>query len=203
MIVVGLTGNYGMGKSTVAGMFRDLGAITIDTDKIVQELLLDTNVIHEIKKAFGDDVAVNGVLNKRMLSDIAFGTPSARIALENILHPRVFRKTDEEAAKIKDKTIFPIVIIEATVIFERGYQGRFDRIVTVFTSEETATARLSEKGISAENAKKRLDSQFPIQKKISGSDYIIDNSNTRESTMRQVEHIYQELLTAEKRHGNN
>jgi dephospho-CoA kinase len=79
------------------------------------------------------------------------------------------------------------------VIFERGYQNRFDKIITVYASEEIAINRLKEKGISEEDARKRLKSQFPIEMKISKSDFVIDNSRDLENTRRQVEEIYSRL----------
>lgn len=191
MIVGGLTGNYGMGKSTVARMFRELGAVTINTDDIVRELLKDPAVIYEIKKAFGEDIVEGNEINKRMLADIVFEHPHLRISLENILHPKVFKKIDEEIAKITDTSA--IVIVEAPVIFERGYQNRFDKIITVYTSEEIAVSRLKEKGISEDDARKRLKSQFPIEMKISKSDFAIDNSKDLENTRRQVEEILSRL----------
>jgi dephospho-CoA kinase len=194
MIIIGLTGNYGMGKSTVARMFGDLGAVVIDTDDIVCELLKDPDVIYEIKKAFGDDIIQKTEdrrqkteINKRMLAEIVFEHPHLRISLENILHPRVFKKIDEHIAKITDTSA--IVVVEAPVIFERGYQNRFDKIITVYTSEDIAIQRLKEKGISEDDARKRLKSQFPVEMKISRSDFAIDNSRDLENTKRQVEEI--------------
>ncbi|MDI6728652.1 MAG: dephospho-CoA kinase [Thermodesulfovibrionales bacterium] len=191
MIIIGLTGNYGMGKSTVARMFGDLGAVVIDTDDIVRELLKDSAVIYEIKKAFGEDIIQKTGINKKLLAEIVFEYPHLRISLENILHPRVFKKIDEEIAKITDTSA--IVIIEAPLIFERGYQNRFDKIITVYALEEIAIKRLKEKGISEEDARKRLKSQFPIEMKISKSDFAIDNSRDIENTRRQVEEIYSRL----------
>lgn len=192
MIIAGLTGNYGMGKSTVARMFKELGAIVIDTDEIVKELLNDPTVINDIKNTFGEDIADGGVINKKMLANAVFEHPHLRISLENILHPRVFEKIDEAIAKITDDSA--IVIIEAPVIFERGYQNRFDRIITVYTSEEIAIQRLKEKGISEYNVRKRLKNQFPIEMKISKSDFAIDNAQDLENTRRQVIEIYNRLL---------
>ncbi len=198
MTVIGLTGNYGMGKSTVARMFKEFGAVVIDTDDIVHELLKDPAVIYEIKKAFGDDIiqhsAVSGQpseINKKKLAEIIFEHPHLRISLEDILHPRVFERVDEEAGKITDPSA--IIIVEAPVIFERGYQNRFDKIITVFASEEVAVSRLKEKGISEDDIRKRLKSQFPIEMKINRSDYAIDNNKDLENTKRQVEEIYKEL----------
>lgn len=201
MVVVGLTGNYGMGKSTVARMFRELGAVTIDTDAIVKELLNDQSVIFEIKKAFGEDIiqrptceGQKAEINKKMLADIVFQHPHLRISLENILHPRVFKSIDEELNNIPDTAV---VVVEAPVIFERGYQNRFDKIITVYTSEEIAVERLGKKGISEEEAKRRMSSQFPVDMKIKKSDFAIDNNNDLDNTRRQVEEIYKLIVISQ------
>jgi dephospho-CoA kinase len=201
MIVIGLTGNYGTGKSTVAGMFKELGAVIIDADQIVRGLLEKQEVISEIKKTFGDGIIqiTNDrnqkiEINRKLLADIVFEHPHLRISLEDILHPRVFEKIDKEIKKLPEDSI---VIVEAPVIFERGYQNRFDRIITVFTDEDTAVNRLKEKGVPEEDALKRLKSQFPVQMKISKSDYAIDNSKDPESTRRQVKEIYKAIVNSQ------
>jgi dephospho-CoA kinase len=191
LLIVGLTGNYGMGKSAVARMFGELGAITIDTDEIVRELLREPDVIEKIKNTFGDEIIEGSGVNKKLLANTVFRYPHLRISLEDILHPRVFKKIDEELAKLNRDAI---VVIEAPVIFERGYQNRFDKIITVFTSEDIAVSRLAKKGISEEDARSRLKSQFPIEMKISKADYVIDNNGDLEDTKKQIEKIYNELL---------
>lgn len=194
MITVGLTGNYGMGKSTVSGMFRELGASIIDTDRIVSDLLEDREVQEELKDAFGEDVVADGKTNKKLIAGLVFDNAPARISLENILHPKVFQRADRLAKELELSNPNAVVIIEATVIFERGYQNRFDRIVTVYTHEDTAIDRLAAKGVAEDQARKRFASQFPIEKKIDSSDFAIDNGNSPEHTKKQVEHIYQKLL---------
>lgn len=197
MIVVGLTGNYGMGKSTVAKMFRELGAATIDTDDIVRELLREPELILEIKNAFGDDVVEQEGVNKQLLAGIVFDYPHLRISLENILHPRVFNKVDEKIANLRAGGA-GIVVVEAPVLFERGYQNRFDKIVTVYTPDETAVERLEGKGVPVEPARKRLNSQFPIAMKLSGSDYTVDNSGSPAKTRERVEFICRELTALDR-----
>jgi len=202
MIVVGLTGNYGAGKSTVARMFRGLGAMTIDTDEIVRRLLEETEVIQEIREAFGEEALAGGSVDKKWLAEWVFRDAHARVTLEDILHPRVFRKMQEELSAISCEGAC-IAIVEATVIFERGHQGRFDKIVTVYAPEEITFERLKEKGIAEADARQRLVSQLPAEIKMRGSDFVIDNSKGIESTREQVRTIYQELLSSEKRNGNN
>jgi dephospho-CoA kinase len=202
MIVVGLTGNYGAGKSTVAQMFRDLGATNIDTDEIVRRLLEEGEVIGEIREAFGEEALSGGSVDKKWLAEWVFRDPHARVTLEDILHPRVFRKVEEELSGISCEEEC-IVIVEATVVFERGHQGKFDKIVTVYAPEEITFERLKEKGITEADARQRLGSQLPAKIKMRGSDFVIDNGKGIESTREQVRTIYQELLSSEKRNGNN
>lgn len=203
MIVVGLTGNYGMGKSSVAAMFEKRGAVVLDTDQVVAGLLNEESVIREIREAFGEGVLIEGTLSKERLSAAVFGDPRLRIALENILHPRVFAKIDEALAELRARPGPLVVVVEAPVLFERGYQNRFDKIVTVFTTEEIALRRLGEKGVSEEKARQRLKSQFSIERKRGGSDYVIDNGRERDYTERQVGEVYDALLAAERRGGHN
>ncbi len=203
MIKVGLTGNIGMGKSTVCELFKKLGAHVIDTDKIVEELFNDTEIVQEIKSLFGEDTVKNGKVDKKFISQIVFENPLMRIYLENLLHPKVFERIDEIIKKIPLRGEPNIVIVEAPIIFERGYQNRFDLIITVFTSEDIALQRLEKKGISREEALKRLKSQFPIEMKKTKADYIIDNSGSIEATAEQVEAIFQKLLAMERKYAGN
>ncbi|MBF0559050.1 MAG: dephospho-CoA kinase [Nitrospirae bacterium] len=209
MIVVGLTGNYGMGKSTVSTMFRELGAVTIDTDALVGELLNAPEVIDEIRDTFGETVVRDNSVDRKMLADTVFDSPSRRISLENILHPRVFKKIEERLSVVDKQAL---VIIEVPLLYERCYQNRFDKIITVYTSEETALRNLSEKGITEEAALKRLKNQFPIAMKVSRADYSIDNSSGLDDTRQQVRNIYLELSAMARGvssglsgniHGNN
>ncbi|MEW5744355.1 MAG: dephospho-CoA kinase [Nitrospirota bacterium] len=191
MIIVGLTGNYGMGKSTVARLFRELGAFTIDTDAVVGELLGEQPVIDAVKNAFGEEVVRDSTIDRQRLAGIVFQSAPLRIALENILHPKVFDAVKEKIAALGSRA--DVVIIEAPVLFERSYQSKFDRIITVFADEETTLKRLQEKGVSEEEAMRRLSSQFPIEMKANRADFTIDNSAGLESTRQQVQAIYRKL----------
>jgi dephospho-CoA kinase len=202
MMLIGLTGNYGSGKSAVARMFKELGALVIDTDDVVHDLLSTSAVIENVREAFGEDAVVDGAVNKKWLAGKVFSDVHSRIVLENILHPLVFAVIDDLAAR---NTGDPgsIMIVEATLVFERGHQGRFDKIITVRIPEEMGKQRLMAKGIPEADIEMRLKSQFPIETKVRGSDYIIDNSGGIEQTREQVRTVYQELLSIGRRHEHN
>jgi dephospho-CoA kinase len=201
MLFVGLTGNYGMGKSTVLPMFRKLGANTLDTDSIVESLLTENKVLKKVRKLLGDRVFnKNGSLNKKRVADLVFTNDALRHSLETILHPLVFERINLLLNKISSKD--KIVIIEVPLLYERGYKERFDRSVTVYTKEETALTRLEKDGIKREDVILRLKSQFSIKEKVKQSDFVIDNNGTIEETMAQVKMIYKKLLQ-EVDVGNN
>jgi dephospho-CoA kinase len=192
MLLVGLTGNYGMGKSAVLTMFKKLGATTVDTDRIVELLLTEKDVLEKIRGLLGDNVFYkNSSLNKKKVADLIFKNDVLRYSLEDILHPLVFERIKIFLDKINgDK----IIIIEVPLLHERGYKDRFDKTITVYTNEEVALNRLEKDGTTREEALLRLKSQLPITKKVKQSDFVIDNNGTIEEAMAQVEIIYNKLL---------
>jgi dephospho-CoA kinase len=195
MFMAGLTGNFGMGKSCVLSLFGDLGAVTLDSDRIVARLLDEDGVIREIAKLIGHDVITSdGGLDKKAVARKVFGDETSRRKIEALLHPLVFREIDRFTERIKDKNC--VVIIEVPLLFEGDHQGRFRKVITVYTSEETAIERLVNSGFSRAEATARLKAQLPIETKMTRADYTIDNSGKKEETKRQVEEIYR-LLIAE------
>ncbi len=216
MLLIGLTGNYGMGKSSVLSMFKKFGAYTIDTDAIVREILERPYVKKKIKKIFGNDFFYyNGTINKKKIADTIFSDDVLRTKLENILHPLVFtnskkntnnsffiffRKSMENNSTVKKK--YKLAIIEVPLLFERNYENIFDKTITVFTTKKEAIKRLEKKGINKKDAIMRLKTQLPVKEKIKKSAFIIDNSGAPESTVKAVKKIYEKLLK-EATHGNN
>ncbi|MEW6418462.1 MAG: dephospho-CoA kinase [Nitrospirota bacterium] len=200
MLLIGLTGNYGMGKSTVLSMFEKLGVIILDTDKIVESLLTEKDILKKIRGLLGDKVFdENGNLNKKKVADLIFRNNELRYLLENILHPLVFKRIQFFLDKINKKD--KVVMIAVPLLYERGYEERFDKTITVFTKEETALNRLKKEGITKEEAIRRLKAQLPIEEKTKRSDFAIDNNGTIEETTSQVIIIYKKLR--EVAYGNN
>ncbi len=193
MVIAGLTGNFGMGKSYVLSLFRDLGAVTLDSDHIVALLLKNDDVIRKITDLLGSEVVgPDGRLDKKAVAGRIFSDDTSKKKLEALLHPMVFEKIDAFTAAIKKRDC--LVIVEVPLLFEGEYQGRFSKTVTVHTPEETAVERLVKAGLSRNEALARLRAQLPIEMKKAQSDYTIDNSGTKEETKRQVEEIYRLLI---------
>jgi dephospho-CoA kinase len=201
MFLVALTGNYGMGKSTVLSLFRKFGVSTLDADKIVVSLLEKKEILKKMRQLMGSTVFnVNGSLNKKRVAGIIFKNPSLRRSLENLLHPFVFEKIRDFADKIKvhDK----ILIIAVPLVYERGYENSFNKIIVVHTTEEIALYRLAKKRVSRKDALLRLKAQLPIEEKMKKADFLIDNNGILKKTKEQVEKLYKKLLR-EAKNGDN
>jgi dephospho-CoA kinase len=193
MIVVGLTGNYGMGKSSVATLFRKLGAHTLDSDKIVAGLLKQESVRGQIMGLLGVGVLkADGRLNKDVIAEIVFNNKLLRMKLQAMLHPLVLENVDKDVRRIRDKNC--IVVVEVPLLFEGKFQNRFDRTITVYTSQMTALARLKKAGIARKDALSRLKAQMDIRLKKKLSDFCINNNGTKRQTETQVMRIFQTLV---------
>ena len=192
MLIVGLTGNYGMGKSTILDMFKKLGAITIDADSIVRILLTEKDILKKIRGLLGDKVFYkNGSLNKDIVAKLIFKNNKLLHNLEDILHPIVFERINDFLDKIHEQD--KVIVIEIPLLYERGYEDRFNRTITVYTKEEIALDRLEKEGIDRKDALLRLKSQLPVEEKVKRSDFMIDNNGTIEDTIVQVGTIYNKL----------
>ncbi len=196
MLKVGLTGNYGMGKSTVLEMFRKLGAITLTADGMVGDLLSDAAVLGRIREVLGEGVFFpDGRLDRAKVASLIFHDKGKRDDVEGILHPLVFEKIEEVVAELdRGGMKGKIVIVEIPLLFEKGYAGGFQRTVTVYADEETALRRLGEKGIGRDDARMRIDVQMPVQEKVRRSDFVIDNNGSERETEKQVREVFERLL---------
>jgi len=193
MFLVALTGNYGMGKSTVLSMFKDLGVATVDTDKLVESLFIEKKVLVKIKKLLGDRVFYkNGNLDKKKVAEIVFKDASLRYSLEDILHPLVFERIKDFTTKISVSD--RLLIIAVPLVYERGYENRFDRTIVVYTKEKVALDRLKKNGVLKKDALLRLKAQLPIEDKMKKADFLIDNNSTLKETVSQVKRIYKKLM---------
>lgn len=190
MIRVALTGNIGMGKTTAAKIFRSYGAFLLNTDDVVKELLNKDFVITRVCDVFGRDIAKDGHIDKKTLAEIVFKDDKKLRNLEDILHPLVFEEVERFLSENNSEGVF---IVEAPVLFERGYQRLFDKTITVFCDENVAIKRLVSKGFSTQDAISRLQSQMPIDKKCGLSDFVINNNGSIEELKQQVFAIYQKL----------
>jgi dephospho-CoA kinase len=186
MRVIGLTGNIGCGKSTVAGMLRDLGVATIDADAVARQVRTNDDVARRrIEERFGTSDAAE-------LAAVVFTDPAALADLEAILHPPVRDEVRARLAELMDAGA-EAACIEAIKLLESPLRDRCDETWVVRCKEADALARLAERGIDEEAARARLANQTSQAHKVAAADRVIDGSATMAETRRQVEAAYRAL----------
>ena len=189
-IIIGLTGSFGVGKSRVGQLFKELGACVIDADKLAHEALEPGNPNFEkIVLLFGNEIVINGKLDRKKIAEIIFRDAAKRKALETIIHPYVFRRIEEEAGRAKEK----VILVEVPLLFETGFDSKCDHTIVVFSDEEVTEKRLGEKGFSPAEIKARNRAQMLQQEKLKLTQMKIDNSKSIEETKNQVHKIWSKI----------
>ena len=202
MPTVGLTGNFGMGKSTVLNLFNELGVFTYDVDGFVHNILDNPGIIKRIAKALGRNVLAgspgNISINKKLAADIIFNDPRKRSAVEKIIHPEVLKKIKLIESGMLYKAPPALIMFEVPLLFEAGYEKVFDRIIVVYCNRDTAIKRLAKKGFSRDEAMKRIHAQMPVSAKKKLADFVINNNDDPEKTRLQVMEIYDKLASIQE-----
>jgi dephospho-CoA kinase len=192
MLVVGLTGGIGAGKSTVAQFFAQLGALVIDADQLARMAIeRGTDGFADVMLRFGDEVIVNGDIDRKKLAEIVFSDPQARKDLEAIVHPRVQALFAEAVADLNDEDI---LIYEIPLLVETGAASKFDFIVTVESELELRKERLLKKGLYISQIEKRMASQASPEARVAIADKVIRNDGDEDSLLRQVENLWEGVL---------
>lgn len=191
-MVVGLTGGIGAGKSTVAQFFAELGALVIDADQLARMAIeRGTDGFAEVMLRFGDEVIVNGDIDRKKLAEIVFSDPEARKDLEAIIHPRVQALFAEAVADLNSDDI---LIYEIPLLVETGAAAKFDYIITVESDLEIRKARLFKKGLYISQIEKRIASQASPQAREAIADAVIRNDGDEDALLRQVENLWEGVL---------
>lgn len=199
MIVVGLTGSIGMGKSTTTRMFAEEGVPTTGADAIVHGLYAE-RAAPLIEKAFPGSTR-GGAVDREVLSGMVMGDPQALHRLEEIVHPLV---REEEKAFIEAARAAgaPIVVIDIPLLFETGRDAEFDRTVVVSCAPEKQRERvLVRPGMTEAKLEAILARQMPDSQKRARADFVIWTDNGLESTRAQVREVLARLREAANREG--
>jgi dephospho-CoA kinase len=192
MIIVGLTGGVGTGKSTVANSFRKLGAYIIDWDDLAREVVRPhSKAWKEIVEHFEKDVLNEDLtINRQKLAEIVFSDKEELEKLNQIVHPEVFEEDERITNEIRSLDPDALIIKDIPLLFELTRPVFVDKVLVVFVSARTQLRRLEEKGMSREDAQSRIKSQLPLEGKIKSADFVINNDGSLEETKKQVEEMY-------------
>src|SRR6267378_5281763 len=191
MRILGLTGGIGSGKSMVAQMFAQLGAVVVDADQLAREVVEPGQpALQEIAASFGPEVLLSdGRLDRPKLAGIIFADPAERAKLDAITHPRIRARMDEEIGARRSGP--GVLLLDIPLLYENYRINLVEKVIVVWVDSPTQLRRLRQRGgLSAEAARQRINAQMPLDAKRARADHVIDNSGRLEDTRRQVEAIY-------------
>jgi len=194
-MLVGLTGGFGCGKTTVLKLFEKLGAVVLSADSIVHDLLKREGVRDSIVEMVGPDILTEGEIDRKKLSAWVFSDEVNRKKIEKLLHPLVLETIEQAYKEAADQTPGPkvVMVVEVPLLFETGFDKVVDAVVVVRAESEVVRERLKGKGFSGEEIRERVAAQLPVEEKASKADYVIDNTGSLDETERQVWRVWKDL----------
>lgn len=191
---LGLTGGIGCGKSTVTRLFKEAGWTTLESDKIVAELLSeDAEVQAALREHWGDAVFTDqGKVNRKAIAGRVFHDKEELAWLEALLHPRV-RNTWQGAVEADPEANW---LVEIPLIFEKRLESAFDLIVCVESSPDVVEIRMASRGYTGEEVERRRQRQMPLEEKMRRADYVITNAGSLEFLEDQTMRLTQQISGA-------
>ena len=188
MIIIGLTGGIGTGKSTVSNYLKEHNCLILDADAISRQMTEKGQpALIDIAKAFGEDLLVDGVLDRQALGNIVFNDKKKLDILQSIITNKVVEYINIRIEELKAERYNGIVVIDAPLLFECGMEGIADENWLVSASLDVRLQRVSQRdGLSEEQILSRINNQMPQEEKEKLSQVILDNSGSLEDLYKQI-----------------
>lgn len=191
-MILGLTGGIACGKTTISNIFKQLGVKVIDADKVAREVIELPEIVNQIKKNYGDEVFINGKLDRKKLREIIFNDKEKIMKLNSIIHPKVIDIFKEEYNK--NKFSDEIIVFDIPLLFEVGLEKYCNKTIVVYVNEEIQIKRVMERDNSSrELAKKIIDAQMDLFEKVKMADYAIENNSTVNELEKKVKNIIESI----------
>ena len=178
MLVIGLTGSIGTGKSEVARLLQSLGAVIIDADQVGHQAYTPNSESWRlVVSAFGEEILQpSGEIDRRKLGAIVFSDPQQLTKLNEIMHPRMARMVAERIEQLRAEGT-DVVVVEAALLFEAGWDPLVDEVWATDSPVEAVIQRLRDRnGLQEEEVRKRIDSQMDRSERLARVDLVVDNS---------------------------
>lgn len=197
MLVVGLTGGIGCGKSTVASVLRELGARVVDADQVAREVLAPGSpVLGKVVERFGPRILrADGSLDRKRLADIVFGDPQALADLNAITHPPIIEMIRGRIEEARNEGV-QVLVVDAPLLLEAGMEGMVDEVWVVTCTRDQQIERLCRRtGLSPREAEARMRAQMPLGEKVRRADRVIPNEGSLAELRAEVERHWQDLAS--------
>jgi dephospho-CoA kinase len=193
VLLVGLTGGIGSGKSTVSAMLAERGAEIIDADRIAREVVLPgTPAWCKIRDHFGPEVLLaDGHIDRAALAGKVFADPAKLALLNQITHPEIFARIADRLEELHGRDV--VVVLDAALLLETGLAQRVDMVIVTHSPKELRVERLVARGLGSQQAEARMVSQLSEDERLARADLVIDNSGSLEDLVEQVDNAWREL----------
>ena len=187
MLVLGLTGNIGCGKSSVSTIFMENNIKVVDADIVARQIFDDKNLLNEVFSTFGKSIRnQDGSLNRRALGNIVFNDDEKLILLNSLTHPKIKQKILSKVEEYKNQGE-KIVVIDAALLIEDDYIPYIQKLILITCRKEIQINRIiARDNCTKEEAISRINSQMSQEERVKFADYIIDNSNSFEELQKKV-----------------
>ena len=199
MILVGLTGGIGSGKSTVASRLAELGCRVVDADQVAREIVeVGRPALGDLVDAFGEEIlAADGSLDRAALAALAFADEEARTTLNAITHPRIAEVIESRIASLAAAAPGepePVVVLDHPLLVENGDTARFDALVVVLTSQDARLRRLTEsRGLDRDDALARMGAQATDDERRAVATHIVANDGSLDELRARVDEVHAAL----------
>ena len=197
MITVGLTGGIATGKSLVSQLLEEHGAFVINADLIAHDLYNPGTIgFNSLISHFGDTILdLNGTIDRKKLASIVFTRKHEMDNLNTIMHPLIYDEIKRIMSDLSNEK-HPIVVVEAAVLIEAGWQDLFDQIWVVSSDVETVISRLNARnGLSREESLKRINSQIHPKDRNKYADIVIENNGNKEILSSTIKELWADKLS--------
>lgn len=189
---LGLSGGIGSGKSTVAKILSNLGAVVIDADVIAREVLEPNQAGYQKAiEVFGESILDSDLrIDRKMLAELVFQDSNELAKLEAIVHPAVIARVAQIRNSLPESTV---VVYDTPLLFEKNLQGQFDKVLIVVTDSEHRKARLIERGLELTDIEARIANQATDAQRRTVADFVIENNGSLEQLQDEVTKVWQQI----------
>ena len=195
-LIVGLTGGFGVGKSSVAQRFKNMGAEVIDADDIAHDAMKKGSPVFDaVIELFGEALHPGGKkMDREKVAEIVFADPQKRKELEAIIHPFVYKKIKEKIEASERQ----VILVEVPLLFEAGFETLCDKVVVVTCNSTVKMKRLINKKFTEQEVRARERAQMSEALKAQKGNFIIDNSKSIYQTQREIERLWYKFVSLSK-----
>jgi len=200
-LVVAITGGIGTGQSTVCDFFKEWKCKIINADQKAKDVINRSRGLQkDLQKEFGRDIIVKGKLDRKRLADLAFKDDFHTGKLNRMVHPRMVESIVEEMEKARFSKKFPIIVVDAALIYEISIERNFEVIVVVKAPMEQRRKRVYQRdGMTRQQFSERVEKQIPVEEKAKWADMVIDNNGSLDDLKIKSMRVYNKLMEMQKK----